>query len=277
MFYRESLFGATSCLARLPRPDVFTSAFFSSYKEENEKLPCFGKVDGVDGRDWWRRVVKGTYDRVPEIDNEEGLREELEGELFEVVFEDLYANVFTSPEAWQLKPQTLPFLRALKLWNGPKVALISNFDSRLPTVLTNLGVNLNDFEAIIMSGEVGVAKPDKRIFEHAQQLAGVEKSSDCVHLGDNFERDVRGATGAGWASVFIPSDGGVILGYDDQSDGQGGYIEVCDLEGFLQLYDKNTNDEHGVRLLPTTRVLTEHGNNSIEGREYNIMIGDLVD
>ena len=58
------------------------------------------------------------------------------------------------------------------------------------------------FDAIVMSGEVGVHKPDRRVFDRATQLLGVS-NEDCVFVGDNPNADIVGALNAGMEAVWI--------------------------------------------------------------------------
>ena len=58
------------------------------------------------------------------------------------------------------------------------------------------------FDAIVMSGEVGVHKPDRRVFDRATQLLGVS-NEDCVFVGDNPTADIVGALNAGMEAVWI--------------------------------------------------------------------------
>ena len=58
------------------------------------------------------------------------------------------------------------------------------------------------FDTIVMSGEVGVHKPDRRVFDRATQLLGVS-NEDCVFVGDNPNADIVGALNAGMEAVWI--------------------------------------------------------------------------
>lgn len=58
------------------------------------------------------------------------------------------------------------------------------------------------FDAIILSGEVGVHKPDRRVFDYATARLGVA-SEDCVFVGDNPDADAVGALNAGMEAVWI--------------------------------------------------------------------------
>ncbi len=61
------------------------------------------------------------------------------------------------------------------------------------------------FEVVVVSGEVGAAKPDPAVFSLVLDRLGTEPGST-VMVGDNWARDVLGALGAGWSAVWV-SDG----------------------------------------------------------------------
>jgi putative hydrolase of the HAD superfamily len=113
-----------------------------------------------------------------------------------------------SAAAWQRfvrpDPESRPVLQALR--RRYRLALISNFDHP-PHVRRALGeCGLEDaFDAIIVSAEVGVKKPDPEIFRIALERTGVERGS-VVHVGDT-EEDVQGAIRAGIRPILIQRDG----------------------------------------------------------------------
>lgn len=61
------------------------------------------------------------------------------------------------------------------------------------------------FEAIVISGEVGVRKPDPAIFTKALEQLGVSASS-ALHVGDDPERDVDAARKAGLSAAWIEGE-----------------------------------------------------------------------
>lgn len=94
---------------------------------------------------------------------------------------------------------------------GYRLALLSNWDSSLRKLLKKYDIK-NYFEAIVISGEVGFAKPDPRIFEKALHDLKVLKK-DVVYVGDSLHDDIYGAKGAGiqpiWANYYaqpLPGD-----------------------------------------------------------------------
>ena len=57
-------------------------------------------------------------------------------------------------------------------------------------------------DAVVSSAEVGLHKPDPRIFELACARVGV-RPAEAAHVGDHPYADVLGATTAGMAAVLV--------------------------------------------------------------------------
>lgn len=72
------------------------------------------------------------------------------------------------------------------------------------TTLTKMALSgLNPyFKNVIISEDVGVNKPDKRVFEYALQKAGASKE-ESIMIGDSLEADVRGAQDFGMRAIFF--------------------------------------------------------------------------
>ena len=75
--------------------------------------------------------------------------------------------------------------------------------SAAPLLLEDLGL-AQYFDFVITSLAVGEAKPNAAIFDAARTAAGNEPSR-CVHIGDSFKRDVKGAMASGWEAVLVCS------------------------------------------------------------------------
>ncbi len=56
--------------------------------------------------------------------------------------------------------------------------------------------------AVVISGELGIGKPDPAIFAHALELVDTSPAH-AVMVGDSWERDVTGALSAGMRAVWI--------------------------------------------------------------------------
>ncbi len=79
--------------------------------------------------------------------------------------------------------------------------MISNWDQRLPLLLKRLGLT-PFFDAVVTSSEVGVEKPDGRIFTEALRRLEVEPG-EALHVGDSPLDDVEGAIAAGMEAVRL--------------------------------------------------------------------------
>lgn len=64
-----------------------------------------------------------------------------------------------------------------------KLAIVSNFDTRLRPILQQLGLE-QLFDSILISAEIGVEKPNPTIFENACHQLGV-LPEETVHVGDD--------------------------------------------------------------------------------------------
>lgn len=88
---------------------------------------------------------------------------------------------------------------------GYRLALVA--DGPRETFVNILGQHglWNDFEAHVISGDLGVAKPHHRMFETALAALGLpaEVANRVVMVGNNLERDIRGANEVGLISVFL--------------------------------------------------------------------------
>jgi len=98
-------------------------------------------------------------------------------------------------------PEALDRLRAA----GFGLVLVSNAAPDLPAFLGELDL-ARRFDHLVVSGILGVEKPDPRIFREALRLAGAEPAA-AVHVGDLVEIDVAGARGAGLEAVLVDPSG----------------------------------------------------------------------
>lgn len=73
----------------------------------------------------------------------------------------------------------------------------------------------------VISGAVGIAKPDARLFAHANQVSGTLPAQACL-VGDSWTNDIAGALDAGWFSVWFNYRG------NGASDGKGPHLIVSD-------------------------------------------------
>ncbi len=116
-------------------------------------------------------------------------------------FKDFFLEVFEffrSKEAWQLFDDVIPALTALRD-HGLRLAVISNFDSRLDDLLRAFEID-HFFDGTYISSRIGAAKPDRRIFLAA--LKG-EEPRNALHIGDSLREDLEGASAAGMRAMLL--------------------------------------------------------------------------
>lgn len=84
------------------------------------------------------------------------------------------------------------------------LGLISNAPPDTVEVIRSLGLP-RYLSIIVVSGVVGVSKPNPEIFRIALREAGVEPA-ESAHVGDIYEADVLGAQNAGMKGLLIDRD-----------------------------------------------------------------------
>jgi len=94
----------------------------------------------------------------------------------------------------------VPALESLKA-RGKRLGIISNFSPNCESLLRQLGL-ADYFDFFIVSGILGIEKPDPRIFHAAINAAGKD-ISELVYVGDSIFHDVEGARGVGMDAILI--------------------------------------------------------------------------
>jgi putative hydrolase of the HAD superfamily len=120
----------------------------------------------------------------------------------ETFFPAIYQR-FAELGAWRMYDDVLPALDALASKDIP-LAVISNWDARLRPLLEQFRLD-RYFEIIVISSEIGFAKPSPVIFEHAAKKLGIAPEN-IVHVGDSAREDVAGAKAAGAGALLIDRD-----------------------------------------------------------------------
>ena len=87
-----------------------------------------------------------------------------------------------------------------------KIALLSNAWLEAPRqMLRDKGYG-RWFDVMVCSYDIGIPKPDPRIFQHTLNLLEVE-ASEAVMVGDSIKADIEGAINAGLEHVWVDNDG----------------------------------------------------------------------
>jgi putative hydrolase of the HAD superfamily len=122
------------------------------------------------------------------------------------LLDDLYQR-FARAAAWRVFEDVVPTLRRLKAL-GLKLAVVSNWDERLRPLLADLELT-PFFDTIVISAEVGAAKPAPAIFQRCLEALGCPARA-VLHVGDNPREDLGGAAQAGLRGLRIWRASGLV-------------------------------------------------------------------
>lgn len=210
------------------------------YERLTSKLTgMFGNCDEVKLKEIRDRQIVAPYqDHFRENDFDGCCRELIEGIYPVTATEEQVAELaeeryVSFVDIIELADNILPLLS--ELGERYRLALLSNFPCgrSIRDGIGRLGMT-EHFEVIVVSGEVGWVKPDRRPYDLLLKELS-EDPADCVYVGDNWLADVQGSKGMGMKSIlttehlpyetFDPKDG------DHQPDARIAHIE--ELRGLL--------------------------------------------
>jgi HAD superfamily hydrolase (TIGR01549 family) len=161
------------------------------------------------GTEEYRRVMGSALRRLAEI----------RARNIEVKFEEFYSRVLEELRV-PLSPEILGEVRMIYGRNFPqtpkpgvrevlrelaesyRLGVVSNTMSGVSRDFLEREGLAGYFEVIVLSRDVGIRKPDPRIFSLALQRLGVE-AFEAAHVGNSVEEDVAGAKGAGMKAVLL--------------------------------------------------------------------------
>ena len=172
----------------------FNKAIYATWDEMSSKIPAGADrynhfAGGENG--YWLKFIQ----RASELATGEMIGDRLAIEGLKKLHER-----FGGDDAWQVFEDALPALETLRQ-RGVRLAVVSNWDSRLPDVLKALSLD-TWFETVVVSHFEGVEKPDAAIFHRALERTGVD-AREAIHVGDSPELDGAGATAAGMDWVWV--------------------------------------------------------------------------
>ncbi len=149
-------------------------------------------------------------------------------------FLDVFVPYYTQHmyEFTELKKETREVLETLQ--GKYKLAIMSNGDSfSQHSKIKKVDIE-KYFDVIVVSGDIGIHKPDKRIFEYVADKLGV-KVNECLMVGDVFSSDILGAYNAGMPCAWMKTDP------EKQADYYKGYI-INDLRQVFEILDEVNNE-----------------------------------
>jgi len=165
-------------------------AFRAAWSQFPPPLHPDGKPSPDDDRSWWQELVRQVFATA--------LGSPLPAEVLSPLFDALYQH-YAKPESWIVYEDVFP---ALNLLSGNfDLCVLSNFDRRLTSILDGHDL-IRYFGAVIISSEVGAAKPHPRMFATALKTMGAEPAAS-LHIGDDLHNDIEGAQTAGWHAFLV--------------------------------------------------------------------------
>ena len=146
---------------------------------------------------WWKNVVQTTFESIEVLNKFSN---------FTDFFQELYVH-FATKKPWYIYPDVVP---CLEYWQQQKVELgvISNFDSRLLTILKTLDLE-HFFASVTISSVAGHAKPDRNIFEIALTKHNFT-AQQAWHIGDSKNEDYLGAKNIGIHAFWLNRNGDLV-------------------------------------------------------------------
>jgi putative hydrolase of the HAD superfamily len=143
-------------------------------------------------RAWWRDLARRAF---LAADSAQRFAD------FDACFDELWRH-FASPAAWAPAPGAAEALAALRA-AGRRIAVVSNFDRRLPGILAGLDL-APGLDACILPADAGAAKPDPRIFRAALAALGA-RPDEAACVGDDRALDLEPARALGIHPIDVAS------------------------------------------------------------------------
>ncbi len=163
-------------------PEVVEARFRQAFVEVT------GSPEGrILGQEAWSEIVHKTF---------AGLHPE---ESLPRLFRSLW-DTFGQARCFEILPGVIEVLENLKA-RGLPLCVISNNDARQYRVFDEIGLR-KYYDFLVLSAEVGMAKPEPGIFRQAEQHFGL-RPEHLLHIGDSPSEDSAGAQAAGWHALQI--------------------------------------------------------------------------
>ncbi len=120
--------------------------------------------------------------------------------------------------------------------HGYRIGIVSNTVSstETPGFLRQLEIS-GIPEAVLLSGNVGIRKPDPEILLQATRRMGIEPAK-CAYVGDRHDRDVLAANKAGFSTTVLMNSGPLHPADDSDSASPVADYYIHDLRELLQIF-----------------------------------------
>jgi putative hydrolase of the HAD superfamily len=165
---------------------AFAAVWRDARAAEGARMMTFGR-DEPATHAFWRGLVFEVLDTVGFTGDREG--------CFRGFF-----DAFADPGAWRVYPDVAPLLAGLAA-RGLPAGVLSNWDFRLPPLLTRLGLAPR-LDPLVVSCFEGVAKPDPELYRRAAARVGVPPER-ILYVGDHRSLDLAPALEVGFEAYLI--------------------------------------------------------------------------
>lgn len=225
IFARRTLHEQVVRICREAGRDVDTIFLRHTAAEFARSVPRATSVDQQAYEAWWRQM----YRHLLKVVEYPGALDEAEDELW---------AAWRNGTGVRLFPDTRQALDRLR-GAGVRMGVVSNWDDSFETILERLEI-ADYFEVCVASYQMGVEKPDSRLFEAA--LAGMGAVSGTPwYVGDRIEKDVEGAQAVGWRPILVDY-------FDHHTDVQeNGYPLVTSLDAAVDIILGDTSIAHSTK------------------------------
>jgi len=207
------------------REEDLHQSFKQAFKEQAKKYPNYGKAAGMKAPEWWANIIRSTlapFTSTTSISTLDPITKEL---LTRFSTKDGYRLYDDVPRLFKLlqrvRGQSLSSNYGSEYsWKSITVGIITNSDDRVPGILRSFGLKVRDHgeelspdqnvHFVTLSYDVGVEKPDPKIFEASEQTFKALRNHDGhpdnlhkIYVGDDVEKDTLAAMDAGWNSFYL--------------------------------------------------------------------------
>ncbi|KYQ91207.1 hypothetical protein DLAC_08130 [Tieghemostelium lacteum] len=194
-------------------------SFLKEFSLLSLSSPCYGKskLEGINntlgegGREWWTKLIKTLLSQSLIGDNDKQKLDSIPDKVFDDLYDafagSLNTGSMSAHDMWELFPEVPETLQYLKD-KGQILSIISNFDERLESILSHLGIiGFFNKDLITTSIDTGYQKPHHEIFKHSFDklklvLPNLQKSN-VIYVGDSFGKDAKGSYQFGYQPVLL--------------------------------------------------------------------------
>lgn len=185
-YLAEKYFGIRSIDESLLRKN-----FIHAFRTLNQTHPGYGVNTNITSRQWWTLLIEYTF-------KDYNLEKEQLEKLSKIIYDE-----FARGDLWIKHPQADNVLKELS--KKKILGVISNFDERLESLLEQHQLR-QYFQFILTPRNCGLYKPQKEIFSHAANRAGIQSNDQLCHVGDDIKLDYQAGQTANCQVLLLTKD-----------------------------------------------------------------------